>query len=66
MDAGKDPELFQQVVDGIAYAVRVMDVDAQAMAASLNATALLNKPFNISSMIDTVHNALEGSTAESL
>lgn len=36
------------------------ELDAQVIAESLNATSVLNKPFSIDSIIDTVRNALEG------
>ena len=34
------------------------ELDAQSIADSLNATAVLNKPFNIESILSTVNGAL--------
>ena len=39
-------------------------LDAQTIAESLNATAVLNKPFNIESILSTVNGALATASKE--
>ena len=42
-------------------ATAIKDADAQTIAQSLNATALLNKPFQLDLLLDAVRRALAGS-----